>query len=155
MIEWEKEKVINAPLEDVWDLFKDKNIKRIMPKVEEHKLIEKTETEAGAKHLQTYREGKRLETYTVNTLVYEDKPSAKHKKIAFVIGKAFEVTASFQLEKVDDSTTRLIYSGSNRGTNFVGRAMMKLANKKGNDKVVQEFVDRVEEQATPADDVLS
>ncbi|MGG7619149.1 hypothetical protein [Bacillus coreaensis] len=58
MIQWKEEKVIPTNIEKVWNLFSDKNIKRIMPKVEEHILIEKSETEAGAKHRQTYREGK-------------------------------------------------------------------------------------------------
>ena len=148
MIQWEQDRLIDAPIEEVWELFKDRNIKRIMPKVEEHVLIEKTETEVGAKHRQTYREGKRLETYTVETLAYEETPERKHKKIAFVIGKAFEVTAVFTLEKIDPNQTRLIYAGQNKGVNFIGKAMMKLANKKGNESVVEEFLDRVEQEAT-------
>lgn len=148
MIQWQKDKIIHADIERVWDLFRDRNIKRIMPKVEEHILIEKSETEVGAIHRQTYREGKRLETYKVETFAYEDLPEKKHKKIAFVIGKAFEVTASFTLEKVDENQTRLIYAGQNKGVNFIGRAMMKLANKKGNERVVQEFLDRVDQEAT-------
>ncbi|WLR46454.1 SRPBCC family protein [Halobacillus litoralis] len=148
MIQWENDRVIAAPIDEVWELFRDYNIKRIMPKVEEHELIEKTETEVGAKHRQTYREGKRLQTYMVETLAYEESPERKHKKIAFVIGKAFEVTASFLLEKVDEEHTRLTYSGQNKGVNFVGKAMMKLANKKGNERVVEEFLDRVEKEAT-------
>lgn len=147
MIKWEQDRIIEAPIEEVWELFRDKNITRIMPKVEEHVLIEKSETEVGAKHRQTYREGKRLETYTVETLAYEDTAEKKHKTIAFVIGKAFEVTASFTLEKVDETKTRLIYAGQNKGVNFIGKAMMKLANKKGNEKVVEEFLDRVEQEA--------
>jgi hypothetical protein len=148
MIQWEQDRLIEAPVEEVWELFKDRNIKKIMPKVEEHVLIEKTETEVGAKHRQTYREGKRLETYTVDTLAYEETADRKHKKIAFVIGKAFEVTASFTLKKVDANQTRLIYAGHNKGVNFIGKAMMKLANKEGNERVVEEFLDRVEQEAT-------
>ncbi|MGP4060336.1 SRPBCC family protein [Halobacillus sp. H74] len=147
MIHWEEEKIIDANIEQVWELFADRNIQRIMPKVEEHVLIEKSETEVGALHRQTYREGKRLETYTVETLAYEDSPEKKQKTITFIIGKAFQVTASFTLEKVDENRTKLIYSGQNKGVNFVGKAMMKLANKKGNEKVVQEFLNRVDQEA--------
>nr|WP_285852257.1 SRPBCC family protein [Robertmurraya korlensis] len=118
-----------------------------MPKVEEHILIEKCETEAGAKHRQTYREGKRLETYIVETLIYQDKEAQKKKQIRFVLGKAFEVTLSFTLIKIDESQTRLIYEGENRGVNFVGRAMLKLAGKKSNHDVVMEFLDRVQVEA--------
>lgn len=41
MIQWKEEIVINKSIEHVWSLFLDKNIKKIMPKVEEHTLIEK------------------------------------------------------------------------------------------------------------------
>ncbi|MCM3601297.1 SRPBCC family protein [Robertmurraya korlensis] len=147
MIQWKEEAVITANIETVWSLFSDKNIKKIMPKVEEHILIEKCETEAGAKHRQTYREGKRLETYIVETLIYQDKEAQKKKQIRFVLGKAFEVTLSFTLIKIDESQTRLIYEGENRGVNFVGRAMLKLAGKKSNHDVVMEFLDRVQVEA--------
>lgn len=147
MIQWKEEKVIPANIETVWSLFSDKNIKRIMPKVEEHILIEKSETEAGAKHKQTYREGKRLETYIVDTLIYEDREVEKKKQIQFVLGKAFEVTLTFTLIKVDESHTRLLYEGENKGVNFVGRAMLKLAGKKSNLDVVMEFLERVQAEA--------
>lgn len=147
MIHWKEEKVIPANIETVWNLFSDKNIKRIMPKVEEHILFEKRESEAGAKHRQTYREGKRLETYIVETLIYEDREGEKKKQIQFVLGKAFAVTLTFTLIKVDDSQTRLIYEGENKGVNFVGRAMLKLAGKKSNHDVVMEFLERVQTEA--------
>jgi hypothetical protein len=147
VIQWKEEKVIPANIETVWSLFSDKNIKRIMPKVEEHILIEKSETEAGAKHRQTYREGKRLETYIVDTLIYEDREVEKKKQIQFVLGKAFEVTLTFTLIKVDESQTRLIYEGENKGVNFVGRAMLKLAGKKSKLDVVMEFLERVQAEA--------
>lgn len=147
MIEWKEETIIERDIETVWSLFSDKNIKKIMPKVEEHTIVEKSETEVGAKHQQSYREGKRVETYIVETLAYEDTPDKKLKTVRFVIGKAFEVNFSFTLEKVDENNTKFIYSGHNKGINFVGRAMMKLANKKGSQKVVHEFMERVNLEA--------
>lgn len=147
MIQWKDDITIDVNIEKVWSLFLDKNIKKIMPKVEGHKLIEKTEKEVGAKHEQTYREGKRLETYIVKTLEYEDLENKKHKKVSFVLGKAFEVTLSFTLLKVNESQTKFIYEGSNKGVNFVGRAMLKLGSGKGNNKVVKEFLQKVNEEA--------
>src|SRR5690606_9935413 len=126
MIYWKEETIIETNIEKVWSLFLDTNIKIIMPKVEEHTLIEKREDEAGAKHRQTYREGKRLETYIVDTLAYENFEDKKHKEIRFVLGKAFEITLSFTLLKMDDTHTKFIYEGQNKGVNFVGRAMLKL-----------------------------
>ncbi|WP_439649944.1 SRPBCC family protein [Cytobacillus pseudoceanisediminis] len=107
----------------------------------------KREHEAGAKHRQTYREGKRQETYIVETLAYENAEDKKHKQIHFVLGKAFEITLAFTLVKIDDSHTRFIYEGENKGVNFVGRAMLKLGGDKNNLKVVEEFLQKVREEA--------
>lgn len=147
MIEWNEETTIGANIETVWALFSDKQIQKIMPKVEEHTCIEKSEREVGAKHRQTYREGKRVETYIVETLAFEDLPERKRKQIAFVIGKAFEVNLTFTLQKLDENRTKFIYEGQNKGVNFVGRAMLKLGNQKSNLKVVEEFLQLVEQEA--------
>ncbi|WP_333482912.1 MULTISPECIES: SRPBCC family protein [Sutcliffiella] len=146
-MQWKEEIVISTNIEKVWDLFADKNIKRIMPKVEEHQLVEKKEGEVGAKHQQKYREGKRVETYIVETLAYENSENRKMKKISFVLGKAFEITLTFTLVKLDDTHTKFIYEGQNKGVNFVGRAMLKLSGQKNNPSVVQEFMQRVEQEA--------
>lgn len=147
MIQWKEETTIKGNIETVWSLFLDKNIKKIMPKVEEHTLIEKTESEVGAKHQQKYREGKRVETYIVETLAYEDLPDKKLKTIQFVLGKAFEITFSFTLLRIDETHTKFIYQGQNKGVNFVGRAMLKLGSEKSNNIVVKEFMQKVEEEA--------
>lgn len=147
MIQWKEETIIETNIEKVWSLFFDENIKKIMPKVEEHTLIEKTEVEVGAKHQQKYREGKRVETYIVETLAFEDHPDKKHKQISFVLGKAFKISLSFTLLKIDDHHTKFIYEGQNEGVNFVGRAMLKLGSEKSNNIVVKEFMDKVEQEA--------
>lgn len=147
MIQWREEIIIETNIENVWSLFYDKNIQRIMPKVEEHILVEKKENEVGAKHRQTYREGKRLETYIVETLDYIDLADEKRKKISFVLGKAFEITLIYSLLKVDDNHTKFIYEGQNEGVNFVGRAMIKLGSEKSNLKVVEEFMMKVTQEA--------
>jgi hypothetical protein len=147
MIKWHEEIIIDANISKVWSLFKDEHIQKIMPKVEEHELIEGEETMAGAKHRQTYLEGKRKETYIVETLAYEDAPDKKRKKIHFVLGKAFEITLTFALVRINETHTNFIYEGQNKGVNFVGRAMLKLGGKKGNNKVVEEFLEKVKQEA--------
>lgn len=147
MIKWKEEAIIERNIDKVWSLFMDKNIHKIMDKVEDHVLIEKQENEVGAKYRQSYREGKRVETYIVETLAYEDLPEKKHKKISFVLGKAFEITFSFTLQKMDETHTKFIYEGQNNGVNFVGRAMLKLGSEKSNNKVVQEFMEKVNREA--------
>jgi hypothetical protein len=147
MIQWKEEKMIEVNIEKVWSLFFDENIRKIMPKVEEHTIIEKTEVEVGAKHQQKYREGKRVETYIVETLAFEDSPDKKHKQISFVLGKAFNISLTFELNKIDEKHTKFIYEGQNEGVNFVGRAMLKLGSEKSNNLVVKEFMDKVEQEA--------
>lgn len=147
MIQWSEDSIIETNIEKVWSLFLDKNIQKIMPKVEEHILIENNENEIGAKHQQSYREGKRVETYIVNTLDYVDTETSKKKQISFVLANAFETNLTFKLEKIDENHTKLTYEGSNKGVNFVGRAMLKLGNKKGAMKVVEEFLQRVKQEA--------
>jgi hypothetical protein len=147
MIQWKEETIIKVNIEKVWSLFFDENIKKIMPKVEEHTIIEKTEVEVGAKHQQKYREGKRVETYMVETLAFEDTLDKKHKQISFVLGKAFKISLGFTLLKVDEQHTKFIYEGKNEGVNFVGRAMLKLGSEKSNNIVVKEFLEKVEQEA--------
>jgi hypothetical protein len=147
VIQWKEEIIIEANIEKVWELFFDKNIKKIMPKVEEHTLIEKKEGEVGARHEQKYREGKRVETYIVETLAYKDGEDEKQKQISFVLGKAFEINLTFTLHKIDETHTKFIYEGQNRGVNFVGRAMLKLGGEKSNQNVVQEFMQKVQQES--------
>ncbi|MFB7141858.1 SRPBCC family protein [Gottfriedia sp. NPDC056225] len=148
MIQWKEDIMIDTNIEKVWSLFLDKNIKKIMPKVDEHNLIDKNENEVGAKHHQSYREGKRVESYIVETLSYEDTETYKKKQIQFVLANAFESNLTFILEKIDDTHTKFTYEGTNTGVNFMGRAMLKLANPKGNNlKAVHEFLQRVEQEA--------
>jgi len=147
VIQWKEEINIEANIEKVWSLFSDENIKRIMPKVEEHTIIEKREDEVGAKHRQTYREGKRVETYIVDTLIYENLSDKKQKQLQFVLGKAFEITLTYTFLKIDETTTNFIYEGQNKGVNFVGRAMLKLGSEKSNKLIVQEFSEKVKLEA--------
>ncbi|MGM0843446.1 MAG: SRPBCC family protein [Bacillota bacterium] len=148
MIQWREETMIAVNIEKVWSLFQEENMHKIMPKVIENTPVHLTEEVTGSKYQQTYQEGKRIETYMVETLGYENTESRKYKRIEFVIAKAFEVNLSFTLEKVAETQTRFIYEGHNKGRNFVGRAMLKLGGEKNNLKVVQDFMNLVEKEAT-------
>ena len=147
MIEWEEEKVIEQNIDRVWSLFSDANIRKIMPQVVKHELIEKAEQDVGAKHMQTVKEGRRTETYLVETLAYENLPDKKYKQIFFVLGKAFEIDLCFTLLKIDEGRTHFIYAGCSQGRNFLGRAMTKMMSNRRNLKTVKEFLDRVDQEA--------
>ncbi|WNB91919.1 SRPBCC family protein [Bacillus sp. NEB1478] len=147
MITWSEEKVIPVQIDKVWELFEDRNLQRIMPNVVDHKPLEIKEGVIGSTYEQKYREGKRVETYIVEYTEYENTDSKKHKKMEFTLGKAFEVEAAFTLIKVDENSTRFIYKGQNKGINFLGRVLLKIAGDKNNNKVVQDFMELVEKEA--------
>ena len=147
MIKWNKEIVIPANIETVWKLFDIEQIQRIMPYVIEHKPLDIKEGVVGSTYLQTYQEGKRKETYTVTDLEYENTNLKKHKKIEFILAKAFRIQTSFTLMKEEDKITKFIYSGQNEGINFLGKSLLKLGGTKNNNKVVNDFVNLVLNEA--------
>jgi hypothetical protein len=147
MLTWNEERVIAANIESVWELFDDKNLQRIMPNVVEHTPIEKKDGVVGSTYKQSYKEGRRIETYIVETLAYENTDAKKHLRIGFTLGKAFEIEAGFTLIKIDQTNTRFIYTGQNKGINFLGKVMLKIAGDKNNNKVIQDFMEKVDEEA--------
>lgn len=146
-MKWQEERLIDAPINVVWELFKEEQAARIMPKVVENRWIDKKPEMCGSTYEQTYQEGKRKETYPVEIVEFEDSEMRKHKRIQFKLAHAFEMNLAFSMEKVSEYQTKFIYAGENRGINFVGRAMLKLGSGKNGDKVVHEFMDRVEQEA--------
>jgi hypothetical protein len=147
MIKWHEERVIPVNIEVIWNLFELENIQRIMPNVIENKVLEQKEGVVGSKVQQKYREGKRIETYIVEDLEYENTPDRKHNKIGFTLAKAFEIHAGFTLVKINEGETNFIYSGQNKGLKFLGKVLLKLGGEKNNNKVVTDFMDRVESEA--------
>ncbi|MED1865546.1 SRPBCC family protein [Fictibacillus nanhaiensis] len=100
MLTWKEERMIPVNIERIWELFSDENIQRIMPNVVEHTPIEKKEGVVGSTYKQSYKEGRRIETYIVETLAYEDTIDRKHLEIGFSLAKAFEIQTAFTLIKV-------------------------------------------------------
>ena len=147
MIKWHEERIIPVNIETIWHLFELENIQRIMPNVVENKVLEQKEGVVGSTYQQKYKEGKRIETYIVEDLEYENTPLKKHNKIGFTLAKAFDIEAAFTLHKIDEDQTKFIYQGENKGLNFLGKVLLKLGGEKNNNKVVTEFMDRVETEA--------
>ncbi|UII54200.1 SRPBCC family protein [Cytobacillus spongiae] len=147
MIKWYEERIIPVHIETIWKLFEIDQLQRIMPNVIETKVIEQKEGIVGTKYQQKYKEGKRVETYIVEDLEYENTPEKKHNTIGFTLAKAFEIQASFTLIKISETETNFIYQGQNKGLNFLGKTLLKLGGQKNNQKVVTDFMDRVESEA--------
>lgn len=147
MVKWKEEMTIDVNIEKVWRLFQDENIKLVMPKIEEHILLEKDNNELGAKHAQSYHEGGQLQTYIVETVGYEDLPDKKLKQTQFEMGQSFDVFYSFTLVKENDNQTRFVYEGFNKGKGLMGKAMLLSGSKKTRQQTVTTFMERVREEA--------
>ncbi|WP_064094004.1 SRPBCC family protein [Rossellomorea aquimaris] len=147
MIKWHEERTIPVNIEVMWNLFEIENIQRIMPNVIENKVLERKEGVVGSTYRQKYKEGKRVETYIVEDLEYENTPEKKHNKIGFSLANAFDIEAAFTLIKLEENQTKFIYQGQNTGKNFLGKVLLKLGGEKNNKKVVTDFMDRVESEA--------
>lgn len=147
MLTWNKGIIINAPIESVWKLFDLDQIQRIMPNIVEHKPLDIKEVVVGSTYGQIYREGKRTQTYIVTDLEYENTAHKKHNKTGFTLAKMFKIQAGFTLIKLDENSTKLIYTGQNEGVNIISKTLLKLAPKKSNEKVVNDFVELVRAEA--------
>ncbi|WP_342527823.1 SRPBCC family protein [Chryseomicrobium sp. FSL W7-1435] len=147
-MKWDCSIDINAPIEIVWDLFDERHPKRIMPKVDSNEWIVQNEPLTGSSYKQTYREGKRTETYLVTITEFKDEPEEKTKSIQFVLANLFETNLTFEMQKLADSRTQFRYVGSNEGINLMAKTMLKLGKKQENGgPVVAEFMDRVKQEA--------
>jgi hypothetical protein len=147
MMKWHEEKIIPVNIETIWTLFELENIQRIMPNVIENKVLERKEGVVGSTYQQKYKEGKRVETYIVEDLEYENTPVKKHNRIGFTLAKAFEIQAAFTLIKLNENETKFIYQGQNQGLNFLGKVLLKMGGEKNNNKVVTDFMELVEKEA--------
>ncbi|WP_318616283.1 SRPBCC family protein [Sporosarcina sp. YIM B06819] len=141
MKKWTSEVEINAPIEKVWQLFDGslENMQKIMPQVVGNKPISITDEVVGSIYLQEYKEGKRVMKYEVETLEYGNSLDVKKMKVGFTLANMFDITASYQLVKIDEFRTAFTYTTTNRPLKW----FVKLFLLFGTDKVVVEFVQRV------------
>ncbi|MFC4353967.1 SRPBCC family protein [Chryseomicrobium palamuruense] len=147
-MKWDKEIEIEAPIDTVWALFDESHPQRIMPKVDTNEWIVKNEPLTGSSYKQTYREGKRTESYLVTISEFTDEPDHKKKTIQFVLANLFDTNLTFEMKKISEGWTHFRYIGSNEGMNFIGKTMLKIGKKQENGgPVVEEFVQRIKREA--------
>lgn len=147
MIQWNEQRLINAPIEKVWSLFSDEQLQTIMPQLEKHQLLEGPPNQVGSKYAQQNRLGNRLVSYVMTITAYEDLPEHKRKDIRFVAAGLFRISLSFSLSRKNDRQTLFVYSGSNTGVNLAGRTLLKLDPSNRSQQEVQELMERVAEAA--------
>jgi hypothetical protein len=146
-VKWKEEMMINQPIEKVWQLFLDENAKILYPKLEDHVLVENESNETGAKHAQSYMEGKQLQTYIVETKRFEDTPNRKVRHTRFEMNGLFEVNYVFTLDKKGEDLTLFTYEGTQKGLTVTGKAMLMAGSKKRRNETVIDFMQRVETKA--------
>jgi len=145
MKQWTKEIEIDAPIELVWNLFNGslEYMQKIMLQVIENKPITITRGMVGSVYLEKYKEGKRVMEYQVETLEYVNSPDEKKLKVGITIANIFDITARYELVKLNDNRTSLTYTSTNRPLKW----FMKLFLLFSSDKVVVEFLQRVKKIA--------
>jgi len=145
MKQWTKEIEIDVPIEQVWSFFNGslENMQKIMPQVVENKPITITEGMVGSVYLQKYKEGKRVMEYQVETLEFHDSPNEKKLKVGFTLANMFDITARYELVKLNDHKTSLKYTATNRPLKWFVKLFLLFAT----DKVVVEFLQRVKKVA--------
>lgn len=145
MKQWSREVEINSPIDIVWKLFDGsfEDMQKIMPQVMENKLIKETPDKIGSIHLQVYKAGKRTQQYEVKTLNYINTSDKKELKIGFTLANMFDITAEYQLTKLDGNKTLFKYTATNYPLKWFVKIILKLAN----DKIVVQFTEHVKEVA--------
>jgi hypothetical protein len=141
MKQWTKEIEIDAPIEQIWDLFDGslEKMQKMMPQVISHTPIKVTEEGVGSIYRQQYKEGKRIEEYDVETLEYLDTSDKKKLKIGFNLANWFEITADYEITKINEHKTLFKYTATNEPLKAIFKLFLFFAN----DKVVVKFVERV------------
>ncbi|MEK9198485.1 SRPBCC family protein [Ureibacillus sp. 179-F W5.1 NHS] len=145
MKSWSKEIVIHASIEKIWKLF-DGNVEemqKIMPQVVSHEPLKLTSNKVGSVYLQKYREGKRIQEYEVKTLEYENECDYKKLTIGFNLAQWFNISAQYELEKIDDQKTLFKYKTTNQPLKWFLKPLVKFAS----DKPVIQFMGRVKKVA--------
>ncbi|MGY4795572.1 SRPBCC family protein [Lysinibacillus fusiformis] len=142
---WTKTININAPIENVWKLLDGSlaDLQKIMPQVIENKPVNITEEVVGSIYRQKYKEGKRIEEYDVETFEYTNTPDKKILKVGFVLANLFEITAYYELNKINETETSFTYTVTNNALKWFVKLFLLFAS----DKVVVEFLDRVKKVA--------
>ncbi|MGG3466800.1 SRPBCC family protein [Neobacillus pocheonensis] len=145
MKEWTKEIEIDAPIDFVWDLLNGptENLQKIMPQVIEHNPVIITDEGVGSVYRQKYKEGKRIEEYDVETLEYLNTPDKKKLTVGFTLAKMFEITALYELNRLNESKTLFKYTCTNRPL----KSFLKLIMLFASDRVVVQFCERVKSTA--------
>ncbi|WP_099156582.1 SRPBCC family protein [Virgibacillus ndiopensis] len=145
MKEWTKDTEIDASIDEVWKLFDGslEDMQKVMPNVIENEPIKVTDDGVGSIYRQKYEERNRVQSYDVETLEYVNTPDKKKLKISFTLAKMFEITATYELERIDETKTYFRYTTTNNPLKWYIKLLLTFAG----DKIVVGFVEKVKKVA--------
>lgn len=138
---WEHETTINAPIEEVWQLFDGpvEKIKKVMPNIISIEQIKETESQIGNVYRQRFKNGKRIQTYDVETLEYQNGPDYKKLKTKFTIPRMMTITTLYSLQKIEEGKVKFYYESTNEPLRLRMRILQLFVGKKH----IISFVDHV------------
>lgn len=141
MKSWTEEIQINIPIEHLFSYFNGslEQMQKVMPQVIENTPIKETDQVIGNVYRQKYKEGEEVQEYDVKTLDYINTPDHKKLKIGFVLANMFDITATYELKKLDENHTLLTYTATNKALNEHAELFLKSAT----NQVVVGFINRV------------
>lgn len=142
---WTINSEIDAPIEHVWKLFNGslEDMQKIMPQIVENTPVKVTEEMVGSVYRQKYQEGNRTQEYDVETFEYLDAPDVKRLKVGFTLADLFEITAFYELCRINENKTSFTYTVSNRPLKWLVKLLLFFAT----EKMVVKFVERVKSVA--------
>ncbi|SIS49063.1 SRPBCC family protein [Salimicrobium flavidum] len=145
MKRWSDTIDVNVPIEYVWKYFDQslEQTRKIMPNIEEHRLIHSSGERVGNVYRQAYQVGERKEEYEVTIMEHEDEDSRKKLTYSYTLAGVYDIQATYLLEKIDEYKTRFTYSSSNRPRRWYLRVLILFSN----DQAVTNFVRRVKRVA--------
>jgi hypothetical protein len=152
MKSWTKSIEINAPIEQIWSFLNGslEDMQKIMPQVVENTPIKVTEEGVGSIYRQKYKEGNRVMEYDVTTLEYKNGADHKRLKVGFNLGNMFDITAAYELKKLNGNRTSFTYTTTNNPLKWYVKLFLLFSS----DKVVVEFVERVKKAAEETQPVV-
>ncbi|MFB9758891.1 SRPBCC family protein [Ectobacillus funiculus] len=145
MKSWTEEVQINASIEHVFSYLDGplEQMQKIMPQVIENTPVKETAAVVGNVYLQKYKEGEEIQEYEVETLEYVNTSTHKTLKVEFVLANMFNITATYELEKIDEDHTLFRYIATNQALNENAERFLQFAT----NEVVVSFVNRVKSVA--------
>ncbi|WP_028401431.1 SRPBCC family protein [Ectobacillus panaciterrae] len=145
MKSWTEEVQISTPIEHVFSYVDGslEQMQKLMPQVVENTPIKETDAIVGNVYRQKYKEGEEIQEYDVETLEYVNTSAHKKLKIGFVLANTFDITATYELEKLDENHTLFRYTATNQALNEHAELFLKSAT----NQIAVDFVNRVKRVA--------